>query len=64
MKYIYQVKVVKEIGVPDAYSYAVVAASGREAVEKALRQAKIDSGYKTHWNVINLNKGDVPVVGA
>lgn len=38
----------------DRWSYLVAAASGAQAIVKAIRQARVDSGFKTGWRVTQL----------
>lgn len=41
----------------DAYTFTVAAANADDAIKRALRQAKRDSGYKRVWQCTELSRG-------
>lgn len=61
MDFVYKIKVVKSTGCTDCWEYAVVATNAARAIEKAIKQAKLDSGFKTGWDVTELRKGNYVV---
>jgi len=61
MDFVYKIKVVKSTGFTDCWEYAVIAPTAARAIKKAIKQAKLDSGLKTGWDVTELSKGNYVV---
>ena len=61
MDYVYAVTVVRSAGYTDRCEYAVIAPNAARAVEKAIKQAQHDSGFRIGWDVAELAKGNYVV---
>lgn len=57
MNHVYTIKAVRSTGYTDRYEYAVIAPNAANATKKAIKQAELDSGFKTGWDVTELTKG-------
>ena len=61
MDYVYAVTVARSTSWTDRCEYAVIAPNAARAVEKAIKQAQQDSGFRTGWDVMELSKGNYVV---
>jgi len=62
MVYMWTVKILKETGIPDRAQYNVAARTAKEAINKAVRQAQCDIGYKRPYVCVFLERSDTFVV--
>jgi len=62
MKHMWSVVVVKEVGIPDRCEYHVIADTIIGAIEKAVTTACRDSGYKTSYKCIRIERSETRVI--
>jgi len=57
MTYAFTVTVQRRGMGTDSYTYTVAADTAERAITKALRQARVDSGYQRIWKCTALSRG-------
>ena len=62
MKHLWEIKVEKEIGCHDSYTFNVVAENMKEAMKRAEAQANHDSGYRRSFHAVRAERSTIRVI--
>lgn len=62
MKHLWEVKVDKYNGIPDSYTFNVVAENMHEAIRRAEQQAGRDSGYRRSFKAVRAERSEIRVI--